>query len=279
MTLASEPNVTDYADLGFTERTIARIRLTLILAWVLVCLPFYIVSVLNVKARMYCGRTFWRGVLRLSNVKLRVRGSFSKERPLLFVSNHVSYMDIAVLASLIPGYFVAKDDVSSWPGIGPIARLAGTIFVARKRTEAAKQKIELAAHLSKGMPLILFPEGTSNDGNRVLPFKSTLFSIAEKEVNGKPVMVQPIALAYTECRGLPIGYAWRHFFAWYGDMELAPHLWALLHLGQLTVDVEFLPVQSLADLGTRKNAAAVCQEIIRSSVSRALSGDVDRPLP
>jgi len=274
-----EPCLTRLGGLGQMERIAAMVRLTLMLGWVAVLFPIFLLSLVTETSRGWFTRFFWKGMLRFANVKVQVHGQVIKHRPLLFVSNHLSYMDIAILGSVLPGSFVSKADVRGWPGIGPIAVLAGTIFIERKRSAAAEQKKVLSTRLERGMPLILFPEGTSNDGNRVLPFKSTLFSIAEREIKGKPVMVQPVSISYTKCRGVPIGYAWRHFYAWYGDMELAPHIWAMLHMGQLTVDVTLLEPQSLSQLGSRKNAALVCEKVVRESVSGYLSGRAEAIMP
>jgi 1-acyl-sn-glycerol-3-phosphate acyltransferase len=257
---------------GRLESVVAGLRLGAIFAWFLLLLPVYLLSMASETTQTVCNRLFWRGVLRLANIRVRVQGRPSVLRPLLFVSNHVSYLDIPVLGSVIPGVFVAKSEVAGWPGIGFVSRLGRTVFGERTRTEAARQKRGLEERRGRGTPLILFPEGTSDDGNRVLPFKSTLFSIAEEEVGGQPVVVQPVAVAYTRCFGVPIGYLWRHFFAWYGDMELAPHLWEVLHMGRLTVEVTFLEPYTLSSLGSRKNAALVCHGAVRGAVARSLGG-------
>src|SRR3546814_6911519 len=83
----------------------------------------------------------------------------------------------------------------------------------------------MTRRLEAGDDLVLFPEGTSGDGNRVLAFKSALFSVAERRPQGEPLTVQPVSIAYTRLDGLPLGRYLRPFFAWYGDMELGPHLW------------------------------------------------------
>ncbi len=273
----AEPTPARFGGHGRLESVVAAARLCAIFVWFLLILPVYLLSMLSETAQTVCNRVFWRGVLRLANIRVRVHGRASVLRPLLFVGNHVSYLDIPVLGSLLPGIFVAKSEVAGWPGIGFIARLARTVFVERKRTEAARQKRDLSDRLARGIPLIIFPEGTSDDGNRVLPFKSTLFSIAEAEINGQPVMVQPVAIAYTRCFGVPIGYLWRHFFAWYGDMDLAPHLWEVLHMGRLTVEVTFLEPHTLTALGSRKNAALACHAAVRGAVARSLSGREPSP--
>src|SRR3546814_8218171 len=103
----------------------------------------------------------------------------------------------------------------------------------------------MTRRLEAGDDLVLFPEGTSGDGNRVLAFKSALFSVAERRPQGEPLTVQPVSIAYTRLDGLPLGRYLRPFFAWYGDMELGHHLWHAIGLGRVTVMVEFHePVRS-----------------------------------
>src|SRR5208282_2325710 len=99
--------------------------------------------------------------------------------------------------------------------------------VARQILNAATQRDAICERLVAGDALILFPEGTSGDGNRPLPFKTALFGAAEKRGNVRPVVVQPVSLAYTRLDGIPIGRSFRPFFSWYGAMGLVPHLWRM----------------------------------------------------
>src|SRR5690606_1718443 len=107
-----------------------------------------------------------------------------------------------------------------------------------------------------------------------LPFKSALFSVAERTVEGRPIDVQPVSIAYTRLNGIPLGRALRPFFAWYGDMSLAPHLVSLLGFGRVRVVVEFHPVVTIDAFGSRRAMAAACRQIVAEGVARALS---DRP--
>src|SRR3546814_11127808 len=107
----------------------------------------------------------------------------------------------------------------------------------------------MARRLDAGDDLILFPEGTSGDGNAVLSFKSALFSAAARCPQGHPVTVQPVSIAYTRLDGLPLGRYLRPFFAWYGDMELGSHLWHAISLGRVTVVVEFHEPVTLEQFG------------------------------
>src|SRR5262249_58499052 len=137
----------------------------------------------------------------------------------LFAANHTGYLDIAVLGSVMPGSFVSKAEVASWPLFGWMAKLQRCVFVDRQVRSTAQQRDAIAERLAAGDALILFPEGTSADGNFILPFKSALFSVVYKR--DQPVTVQPVSLTYTRLDGLPIGRMMRPFFAWYGDMDLA----------------------------------------------------------
>jgi len=257
---------------GPIEGLVAGLRLFGIILWILVMLPPYGLAHLTESTQVAVNRFFWKVLLRIAGISVRVRGEACRARPLVFVSNHVSYLDIPVLGSLLPGFFVAKADVARWPAMGWLASYARTVFIERKRAAAQGHKALLLARLAEGQPLIVFPEGTSSDGNRVLPFKSTLFSVAEETVDGREILVQPVAIAYTRCFGLPIGYVWRHFFAWYGGMEFGEHLWGMLHMGRLSVEVRLLPPVHLSAYGSRKALAAACEAEIREQVRGLLSG-------
>ena len=137
--------------------------------------------------------------------------------------------------------------------------------------EMARQEERLRA----GDNLILFPEGTSSDGNRTLPFKTALFSVAEAKVAGRPLTVQPVSVAYTRLDGMPLGRGLRPFYAWYGDMDLASHMCALAALGRLSVVVEFHPPTTIAAHGGRKELARHCHTLVSNGVAKALSGRME----
>jgi len=216
---------------------------------------------------------YHRLVCWMLGFRIDVVGERSSTQPTLFVANHVSYLDVEMLGSLIPGCFVAKSDVRDWPVFGWLARLQRTVFVDRRvRSTTAQQRDSMTGRLQAGTNLILFPEGTSSDGNRVLPFKSALFSAAEIDVGGAPLTVQPVSIGYTRLDGIPLGRDWRPFLAWYGDMGLAPHLWGAVRLGIVTVVVEFHRPVSIAEFGTRKRMAEHCHAVISAGLVAANSG-------
>jgi 1-acyl-sn-glycerol-3-phosphate acyltransferase len=224
-------------------------------------------------ASRHMPRIYHRLVCRVLGLRITVRGRVSTMRPTLFVSNHASYMDIEVLGALIAGSFVAKSEVKNWPVFGVLAQLQRTVFVERRvRSSTAQQRDNLTDRLQAGDNLILFPEGTSNDGNRLKPFKSALFSAAEIRIDGAPLVVQPVTVAYVRLNGTPIGRHMRPYFAWYGDMALADHLWHLAGLGQTEILVEFHEPVTVEALGSRKRLAEHCEHVIADALARANSG-------
>jgi 1-acyl-sn-glycerol-3-phosphate acyltransferase len=214
----------------------------------------------------------------LLDIRIEKRGTMSTVTPTLFVCNHTSYLDITVLGSLVPGSFVAKSEVARWPFFGSLAKLQRTIFVDRRRHTTHTQRDELRRRLDEGGHVVLFPEGTSNDGNRTLPFRSALFSVAEpRQQAGEagPVAeltVQPVSIAYVRLNGLPIGHGLRPLFAWYGDMDLFAHLVSLAGLGALTVRVEFHPQVPFSRFGSRKALSEHCHRAVAEGVDRAIRG-------
>jgi 1-acyl-sn-glycerol-3-phosphate acyltransferase len=215
---------------------------------------------------------------RLIGLQIECRGMRSKARPTLFVGNHTSYIDIILYGAVIPGSFVAKSEVARWPFFGLLAKLQRTVFVDRRRASTRRERDEMTRRLDRGDNLILFPEGTTDDGNRVFPFRSAFLSVAEQRLPaggagaGRALAVQPVSIAYVRLNGHPIGYNLRWFFAWYGDMNLGEHLWRLLGLGRVTVVIQFHDVVTLDDFGSRKALSEHCHRVIAEAVSDALSG-------
>lgn len=174
---------------------------------------------------------FWAQIARIIGLRVREIGAPARSRsaqpgrPVIYVCNHSSWLDIAALGGCLGARFVAKDEVGRWPLIGTIARLGRTVFVSRSRGGTARERDAMTAALAAGDDLILFPEGTSSDGARVLPFRSAFFAAAYGEA--KP-LIQPVSVVYDRLAGLPVSHANRVVFAWYGDMNLAPHFWRLV---------------------------------------------------
>jgi 1-acyl-sn-glycerol-3-phosphate acyltransferase len=252
--------------------TTLRVRRTVAyLAWTLALMPVQAIGLLLRRPWVaHLPRFYHRHCCRILGFDVRQLGEPANARPMLYAANHISYTDITVLGSLIAGSFVAKSEVAGWPLFGWLAKLQRSVFVDRQVRSTARQRDAIAERLAGGDALILFPEGTSADGNFILPFKSALFSVVFD--SDQPITVQPVSLAYTRLDGLPIGRGLRPFFAWYGDMDLAPHLWRLLGLGKVEVVVEFHPPVSVAEFSSRKALAEFCQQRIGNGVGRLLAG-------
>lgn len=256
------------------------LRLTVYLLWTLLLIPLQALAVARNWRLCRTLPAFYHGACaRLIGLDVVVRGQRA-DGPVLFVSNHSSYLDIIVLGSRIPGSFVAKSEVGSWPFFGLLARLQRTVFVERKaRASVDKQRDDIGSRLDAGDSLILFPEGTSSDGNRTLPFKTALFAVAARRIDGRPLTVQPVSIAATRLDGIPMGFAFRPFYAWYGDMDLAPHLWQAFRLGGMTVEVEFHPPVTIDGFSSRKALAEHCHRVISDGVASAISGRPSVPAP
>ncbi len=227
---------------------------------------------------------------RLFGIRVTVIGKPFQDRGVLMLANHTSYFDILILSRTARVSFIAKQEVGSWPLFGTLARLQETVFVEReRRSQTAAARDRIRERLKQGDALVLFPEGTSSDGNRVLPFRSALMGAAEIEIGAdgqglvQHVPVQPVSVSYVGLHGLPMGRENRPLFAWYGDMELVPHLWEALKTGPIDVVVEFHPPMTVDSAGGRKALAVVAEAAVRASQARALAGaywDVPRaPAP
>ena len=257
--------------------TLRLVRIVLYLGWTLTLMPVQALGlVLRRRWTTALPRFYHRCCCRILGLRVRVEGAPLPQRPALFVVNHISYIDITVLGSLLAASFVAKSEVAGWPLFGWLAKLQRSVFVDRRVGSTARQRAALGARLQAGDALILFAEGTSSDGNRVLPFKSALFGAADNSADGPAVPVQPVSLAYTRLDGMPIGRCYRPFVAWYGTMPMAPHLWRMLGLGAVEAVVEFHPPTAFADCGSRKALAEYCHARIAGGVAAALAG---RPQP
>lgn len=201
--------------------------------------------------------------------KIEKRGQICKESHVLFTANHVSYVDIFVLGSMIKGSFIAKSEIGEWPVFGWLSKLQKTIFLDRKMINIKKHKSDIEDRMSGAERLIIFPEATTSDGQRVLQFKSSLFSVAEMDVGDKEIMVQPVTLAYTKLDNVPMGRVFRPFFAWIGDLDLFAHVWKMIGLGKITIEVTFHEPVTFSEFGTRKKLAQHCEMTVREGLSRS----------
>jgi 1-acyl-sn-glycerol-3-phosphate acyltransferase len=215
----------------------------------------------------------------LVGIRVKEIGRAASDRPLLITANHVSWLDITVLGSRMPLSFVAKSEVASWPVFGLFARLQRSVFVERERRSAtARTASELGARLAEGDAMVLFAEGTSNSGNEVLPFRSALIGAARHAVagEGEDVWIQPLALAYTDLQGVPMGRQFRAHVAWYGDMEMIPHFMNVVRKGAVDVTVVWGGPLRVSSSDDRKMLTRRLERSVREMAAQARAG---RELP
>lgn len=183
-----------------------------------------------------------------------------------FVANHSTWLDIFVLNASSRLFFVSKAEVADWPGIGWLARGTGTVFIRRARSEAAAQQRVFEDRLSSGHKLVFFPEGTSTDGLRILPFKSTLFAAFLSAGLREKLAIQPVSLRYRAPGGQD-----PRFYGWWGAMDFAPSLLKILAVkGGGRVDVTFHPPLRVSEFANRKDLAKACEAAVRSGFNAAV---------
>jgi lyso-ornithine lipid O-acyltransferase len=212
----------------------------------------------------------------LLRIRVRVSGEPVRSRPVLFVSNHVSWADIIVIGSLAPVAFVAKSEVASWPLVGVTAKMQRTVFVDRTRRHQTSEAVaEIVRRLASDTSVVLFAEGTSSDGNRVLPFRSALLGAVEEAAgrgSAEGFPIQPMSICYTGQQGIPMGRQHRPLVAWYGDLDFMPHIKAFIEQGAVDAVVTYgEPVTP--DSGTdRKEMTKRLEDAVRRLLTTALRG-------
>ena len=251
------------------DRIIFYLKLLVILN---ILLPMILISTILGKllpvVRSWLPVIFYRLLIWLLSIKIEYEGYFKNSSSCnLFVSNHISYLDIPILGSMVPLRFVAKSEVKNWPILGFLSKLASTIFIKRVRTDILFQKNKIFNILSDNKQLLIFPEGTTSDGNRVLPFKSSLFSALEN----KNFIIQPLIIVYYDLNGMPINRWLRPIIAWYGDMELIPHLLILKNIKSIHVKIIYLKPVNTINFSNRKQLSIYLEQQIHKTYSTARS--------
>lgn len=201
-------------------------------------------------------------------LKVVVKGELIEKRPLVLVSNHISYLDIIALGSTYPIIFTPKAEIAGWPLIGWMCKLMGCVFIERKKQKTLDNLTSLESALKRHIPLALFAEGTTGDSKRMLPLRSSYFKLVEDtKHSSSPVALQPVLIHYTRVHNLPLDLDTRHKIAWYGDMDLAPHAAELFQLGPIEVEVIFLPEADVSHCSSRKDVAQTCEQILNISLN------------
>ena len=242
----------------------------------LLLLPFQLIGLaFDLRLQRSIPHLYHRILCALIGVRIREVGTRSTASPALILSNHVSWLDISVISALSPVVFVAKSEVAGWLVFGWLAKLQRTVFInrqARQQTGAATR--EIAGRLLDGDAVVLFAEGTSSDGTRVLPFRSALVGAVHHALGNSAhhanITVQPMSVAYVGFGGVPIGRALRERVAWYGDADLMPHLARVLASGAVDVTVSWGEAIAYDMRADRKAIAREAERSVRRMTAAAL---------
>jgi len=198
------------------------------------------------RAKMGFARFYWASLCSIMGLKIRVIGTAAQRldgRPVVFASNHSSWLDVLALGGVLDACFIAKADVAGWPVISTIARLGRTVYVTRRATSTGRERDDMRGRLDAGDNLILFPDT-------------------------KRPLIQPVSIVYDQLAGLPMGRASRPVFAWYGDMDLASHFWRLAQHRGLRVSILLHAPIDPAAYPTRKAlSAAVWQTVAEGAAT------------
>jgi 1-acyl-sn-glycerol-3-phosphate acyltransferase len=259
--------------LGGRFRAIRRIVTAII--WTLIAIPIQcVLMLLPGQAKISFGCFYHRVLCWLIGLKVQVVGKVSDKPATLFLPNHTSWLDILVLGSVLRASFVSKSEVGQWPVIGFVAKLGRTVFVSRRRTSTVLREADtMRERLQAGDSLILFAEGTSNDGTRVLPFRSAFLAAA-----ADAKAVQPVSLVYDRLGGLPACRRDRPLFAWYGDMDIASHFWRIARRSGARATVLLHEPADPANLPDRKILTAAVSDVVAAGAAQLRQNRPATPL-
>jgi 1-acyl-sn-glycerol-3-phosphate acyltransferase len=237
----------------------------------------WVAVTLRLPARRHIPVLYHRILCALIDVRVTVLGTRLNESPLLIVSNHVSLLDIPVIGSVAPVVFVAKQEIAGWPLFGWLAKLGRSVFVDRnQRCKTRDVNAEIGQRLAESDPVVLFGEGTSSDGNRVLPFRTALIGAARNALaasgNVRRVWIQPLSIAYTSLHGFPLGRQHRPIVAWYGDSALWQHLIGIVSRGAIDVVITWGEPIAFDETSDRKAVARALETSVRRYTTLALRG-------
>ncbi len=252
------------------QKTKAVLKLLFFLLWTgLLILPQALVLFIHKGKYSYIIPKLWhKGVCLVFGLRYRVIGTPLKNKQTLYVSNHISYLDIPVIGCVLNASFVAKSDVENWPLFGILAKLSQTAFVSRARQDTRKENNHLGRFLKEKKSLIMFPEATSTNGAEVKPFKSSLLAVMFDEPY-KHIPIQPFTIQITKVNGeKQETQAQRDIYAWYREEdELVPHLWTLAKNKGVNITLFFHEPLTVAAFENRKSLSKACHHVILESLT------------
>jgi len=250
---------------------IAVFKVTMLALICVITLPFIALSWLlfkNSKLSYIVPFCFHRSLCLVFGLKVRTQGIIETNKQCVFVGNHLSYLDIPVLGGILKARFVSKDDVKHWPMLGVLARFARTIFISRTPSDALKSIAQMKESIDGGDNLIVFPEGTSSRGDTVQTFKSSFFDIFLKNDHKDTLKIQPfsVALIKVDKRALQSASDYDSY-AWYGDMDLKPHIWQLALSRGFDIIVRFHEPIELKKYENRKILSKDCYDSVENGLT------------
>jgi len=220
-------------------------------------------------ARVRAVCTMWWAKIMCSILGIRVNkgGELVRKSDSFTVCNHISYLDIFVIGSIRPSVFLAKHEVRNWPIAGWMANLAGTVFINRESMRNAVDAMGVMEdRIDSGVNVVMFPEGTTSDGKKINPFKSSLFNLPA----GRNFTVSPVSIRYTGINGKYVTPDMLDTIAWYGEMRLVPHFWDLLGLRSIEAALHFNPV--IEPAGHSLSVSIARKRLCKLSYERIASG-------
>ena len=225
-------------------------RVFLVIVWILLLLPYQLIFIfIKSKLRFLLPVYFHKILLKILGIRLSLLGKPSNLKPLVLVGNHCSYLDIIILSSLLPVCFVAKSEIKKWFFFGFLAKIQNSIFIDRNSLRALDSFKKVSDSLSSKFSVIIFPEGTTNNGKKILKFRTSLFKVFE---DNPTLRLQNFSLCYTHINNMPLDNRFRPTIAWYGGMNMITHLARLLSYSSVRASVVFHPVSSSSGINRKE---------------------------
>lgn len=255
---------------SFTTSLLSGAKIAAIVTASVILMPWQWLLVRFTRGRLaFVLPRLWFSCLRRAlGLRVEIVGTPRRAGGTLFVGNHISHFDIVLLGSLLRARFIAKDDMERWPGMRAIGALAQTVFISRRRRDAANVATAIAAQMRADHDLLLFPEGTTSSGEQVAPFKSSLFSLFLHPSDGAPGWtLQPFTLAIQSVDGQLLSAGGdRDGYAFHGDMNAGVHLKRFLRMSGAVIRVTFHPPVAISPGQNRKTLAAQMHAVVASGL-------------
>ena len=235
------------------------LKVFLIILVILLLIPLqYIFVQFKLRYKNYIPIVFHKLLLKILGIKVKLIGQNTCLRPLILAGNHTSYLDIIVLGSIMPISFIAKEDIKYWFLFGFLAKMQNTIFIKRKNYKTLESLNSINSELDNKSAIVLFPEGTTNTGKKVLNFKSSLFNLFE---NNNTLRLQNFSLCYTHVNNMPIDNRTRPQISWYGDMSIISHLSNFLKISCVNATIVFHPILPLKGLDRKSISISSIKQV------------------